>query len=59
MRICILGATGLVGRECLDLIERAWPHASVALYASRDQTMEHAGKQHDVFAAHRLEDDTA
>src|SRR6266545_4371418 len=27
MKICILGATGLVGRETLDLVERAWPGA--------------------------------
>ena len=25
MEICILGATGLVGAELLELIERAWP----------------------------------
>jgi len=59
MRICILGATGLVGRECLDLVERAWPNASVLLYASRDQEIEHAGKRHEVFGANRLEEETA
>jgi len=59
MRICILGATGLVGRECLDLVERAWPHADVILYASRDQQMERDGKRHEVFGANRLEEETA
>ncbi|MEQ1759368.1 MAG: aspartate-semialdehyde dehydrogenase [Vicinamibacterales bacterium] len=59
MRICILGATGLVGRESLDLVARAWPQASLVLYASRDQELEHAGKKHEVLAAHRLEDQTA
>ncbi len=40
MKICILGATGLVGRESLELIERAWPDARLELYASRERTME-------------------
>ena len=35
MRIAILGATGLVGRETLALVSRAWPGATVDLYASR------------------------
>lgn len=39
MRICILGATGMVGRETLQLVRRAWPDARCDLYASRDQTM--------------------
>jgi aspartate-semialdehyde dehydrogenase len=56
MRICILGATGLVGRESLDLVGRAWPAASLALYASRDQTTTHGGKEHPVLAASRLEE---
>jgi aspartate-semialdehyde dehydrogenase len=56
MRICILGATGLVGRESLDLVGRAWPSATLALYASRDQTTTHAGKEHPVLAAARLEE---
>ena len=56
MRICILGATGLVGRETVDLVSRAWPRASLALYASRDQTTTHAGKEHEVLAAARLEE---
>jgi aspartate-semialdehyde dehydrogenase len=59
MRICILGATGLVGRESLDLVARAWPSAALALYASRDQTTTHAGKELPVLAASRLEEPTA
>jgi aspartate-semialdehyde dehydrogenase len=59
MRICILGATGLVGRETVDLVARAWPDASLALYASRDQATEHAGKEHAVLAAARLEETSA
>jgi aspartate-semialdehyde dehydrogenase len=59
MRICILGATGLVGRELLTLIDRAWPKASLVLYASRDQTLEHAGRTLDVHAAAKLEADDA
>ena len=55
MRICILGATGLVGRESLDLVQRAWPGAELSLFASRDQTLEHAGKSHKVRAASQLE----
>jgi aspartate-semialdehyde dehydrogenase len=59
MRICILGATGLVGRETLDLVGRAWPDAALALYASRDQATTHAGKEHPVLAAARLEEASA
>jgi aspartate-semialdehyde dehydrogenase len=59
MRICILGATGLVGRETLDLVARAWPGATLALYASRDQQLEHGQKRYDVLAATRLEEETA
>ena len=55
MRICILGATGLVGRESLDLVQRAWPGAELSLFASRDQTLEHAGKSYQVRAAAQLE----
>jgi len=55
MRICILGATGLVGRESLDLVQRAWPGAELSLFASRDQTLEHAGKSHKVRGASQLE----
>jgi aspartate-semialdehyde dehydrogenase len=59
MRICILGATGLVGRETLDLVERAWPGADLLLYASRDQTLEFRGKMLSVQAASDLELDAA
>ncbi len=59
MRICILGATGLVGRESLDLVARAWPSAELALFASRDQELEHKGRVHRVGAASRLERDDA
>jgi aspartate-semialdehyde dehydrogenase len=55
MRICILGATGLVGRETLTLVDRAWPGADLHLFASRDQTLEHAGKSLKVSAATALE----
>jgi aspartate-semialdehyde dehydrogenase len=59
MRICILGATGLVGRETLDLVGRAWPGATLALFASRDQATTHAGKEYSVVAAARLEEASA
>lgn len=59
MRICILGATGLVGRESITLIKRAWPDATLQLYASRDQTLEHAGETFEVHAATKLERDDA
>ncbi len=59
MRICILGATGLVGRELLTLIDRAWPGAELSLFASRDQTIEHAGRTLAVAAAERLEHESA
>lgn len=55
MRICILGATGLVGRESIDLVARAWPAAELSLFASRDQTLEHGGKSWDVRGAASLE----
>ncbi len=55
MQICILGATGLVGRETVDLVSRAWPQASLSLYASRDQATTYAGKEQPVLAAARLE----
>jgi aspartate-semialdehyde dehydrogenase len=55
MFVCILGATGLVGRETLRLVARAWPTATVALYASRDQELELDGTRWDVKAASRLE----
>src|SRR6187399_1312694 len=59
MRICILGATGLVGRECLGLVERAWPGATTVLFASRDQEIEHAGRCRVVHGASRLDDEAA
>jgi aspartate-semialdehyde dehydrogenase len=55
MRICILGATGLVGRETLELVGRAWPGAQLALFASRDQSLEHGGRKYDVRAATALD----
>lgn len=55
MKICILGATGLVGRETIDLTCRAWPGAELALFASRDQELKHGGKTYSVRAAARLE----
>lgn len=59
MRICLLGATGLVGRESLDLVARAWPGATLSLYASRDQELDHGGKKYKVEAATKLEDESA
>ncbi|NVB39620.1 aspartate-semialdehyde dehydrogenase [Pseudenhygromyxa sp. WMMC2535] len=59
MRICILGATGLVGRELLTLLDRAWPGAERVLYASRDQTLEHGGESFAVHAAAKLETEDA
>ena len=55
MRICILGATGLVGGETLDLVARAWPGAELALYASREREFDHRGTKHLVKAAGSLE----
>jgi aspartate-semialdehyde dehydrogenase len=55
MRICLLGATGLVGRESIELCARAWPKAELVLFASRDQTLELAGRSLPVLAAERLE----
>jgi aspartate-semialdehyde dehydrogenase len=55
MRICILGATGLVGRELLHLIPRAWPGAQVELFASRDQELEVGGRHHVVRGAAALD----
>jgi aspartate-semialdehyde dehydrogenase len=59
MRICILGATGLVGRELLELAPRAWPGAELALFASRDQALEHGGRRYEVEAACALEAEQA
>jgi aspartate-semialdehyde dehydrogenase len=55
MRICILGATGLVGRETIDLTHRAWPGAELVLFASRDQELKHGGKTYPIKAAASLE----
>jgi aspartate-semialdehyde dehydrogenase len=59
MRICLLGATGLVGRESLDLVARAWPGAELSLFASRDQELKHGDKTYKVDAASKLEDESA
>jgi aspartate-semialdehyde dehydrogenase len=59
MRICILGATGLVGRETIDLCDRAWPGAELLLFASRDQTLSHGRRELAVQAASALEAETA
>jgi aspartate-semialdehyde dehydrogenase len=59
MRICILGATGLVGREAIGLVARAWPGAELRLYASRDQTLELDGERYEVLGAPKLEDKAA
>lgn len=55
LHICILGATGLVGRETIGLIERAYPGANVHLYASRAQVLEHLGRSFEVKGASDLE----
>ena len=54
VEICILGATGLVGRETIELTARAWPAAKLHLFASRDQTLELAGKSFPVKGAASL-----
>ncbi len=59
MKICILGATGLVGDELLTLIDRAWPGAELILFASRARTIERHGKSYDVLAATSLEEEDA
>jgi aspartate-semialdehyde dehydrogenase len=59
MNICILGATGLVGRETIDLTSRAWPGADLKLFASRDQELSHGGKTYAVKAAASLESSDA
>lgn len=55
MRICILGATGLVGRELLHLLPRAWPGSQLQLFASRDQELELDGRRYAVRSADALE----
>ncbi len=59
MRICILGATGLVGRESITLIRRAWPTAEIIGFASRRKRLEHDAETFDVLGANELEDDDA
>jgi aspartate-semialdehyde dehydrogenase len=59
MRICLLGATGLVGRETLELVARAFPGATLSLYASRDQELKHGDKTYQVEAAPKLEEENA
>src|SRR6476646_6999244 len=59
MKICILGATVLVGRETIDLANRAWPGAELMLFASRDQELKHGGKTYPVRAAASLESSDA
>jgi aspartate-semialdehyde dehydrogenase len=59
MRIAILGATGLVGRETVALVARAWPGASLELYASRDQELVLGERVYPVRAAARLDDSDA
>lgn len=59
MEICILGATGLVGDELLWLIARAWPGATLHLFASRAREIERHGVKHQVRAATDLETDAA
>jgi aspartate-semialdehyde dehydrogenase len=59
MRVCVLGATGLVGRETIALVTRAWPGATMDLYASRDQDLELEGKRYEVRAATRLSEPAA
>lgn len=55
MKICILGATGLVGRETMELVARAWPGAELVLYASRDQELVLGQRTYPVLGAQRLE----
>lgn len=55
MKICILGATGLVGHELMQLVQRAWPQAELKLFASREQTLNIDGHIYQVKAAEELE----
>ncbi|MGB1701104.1 MAG: aspartate-semialdehyde dehydrogenase, partial [Nannocystaceae bacterium] len=59
MEICILGATGLVGTELLELIARAWPEANLHLFASRAREISVGGNTRSVRAARDLERDDA
>merc|ERR1719191_1903671 len=53
--VTILGATGLVGQELLEIIPKAWPNAKLQLFASRKRTMECHGKTWEIEAAEKLE----
>jgi len=55
MKACVVGATGLVGAELLELIPRAWPGCDIDLYASKTQEFAHQGKTYSVSAATALE----
>jgi len=55
MRACVVGATGLVGAELLELIPRAWPGCHIDLYASKTQEFAHKGKSYSVASATTLE----
>merc|ERR1719281_2014298 len=55
--ITILGATGLVGQELLELIPKAWPGAKLNLLASSKKTLECHGKTWEIEAASVLEGD--
>lgn len=55
MKVCVLGATGLVGAELMELIPRAWPGSTLDLFASKAQELTHQGKRHPVRAASDLE----
>src|SRR5260370_11439399 len=55
MKACVVGATGLVGAEFLELIPWAWPDCTIDLYASKTQQFLHSGKQYAVSAAEELE----
>lgn len=59
MKICILGATGLVGDELLTLIERNWPEAELQLYASRAREFARGDAKLQIHAAEDLEGDAA
>lgn len=59
MEICILGATGLVGNELLDLIDRAWPDARLHLFASRGRDVPWRDRTLKIRPATDLEGDDA
>ena len=59
MEICILGATGLVGNELLDLIDRAWPDARLHLFASRGRDVSWRDRTLKIRPATDLEGDDA